>query len=210
MKRGQASMTKKNEISIRSGAAEYLTYAAVSGGIETSLEMRYEDENIWLTQKMLAELYDVDIRTVNYHINKIFADKELSRNSVIRKFWITATDGKNYDTNHYSLQMIIAVGFKVNSERAVQFRKWINEIASNYTTKAFNQQVARNKEKFEEDFMFTLTADEFENLISKNLTSSWGGRRKPPKVFTEQGIYNQSTSSCGLRQEQRRIQRRCQ
>ena len=138
-------MTKKNEISIHSGAAEYLTYAAVSGGIETSLEMRYEDENIWLTQKMLAELYDVDIRTVNYHINKIFADKELSRNSVIRKFWITATDGKNYDTNHYSLQMIIAVGFKVNSERAVQFRKWVNEIASNYTIKGWVMDEERLK-----------------------------------------------------------------
>ena len=206
-------MMKKNEISIHSGAAEYLTYAAVSGGIETSLEMRYEDENIWLTQKMLAELYDVEVPTIYYHINKIYEDGELQENRTIRNFLIVQNEGGRQisrEVKHYSLQMIIAVGFKVNSERAVQFRKWVNEIASNYTTKAFNQQVARNKEKFEEDFMFTLTADEFENLISKNLTSSWGGRRKPPKVFTEQGIYNQTPSSCGLRQEQRRIQRRCQ
>ena len=68
----------------------------------------------------------VDVRTINYHIKKIFDDTELQENSVVRKFRITAADGKNYNTNHYNLQMIIAVGFKVNSERAVQFRRWIS------------------------------------------------------------------------------------
>lgn len=120
---------KKDEITIRSSAAEYLIYVASVGDEENSVEMRYEDENIWLTQKMMASLYDVDVRTINYHINKIFKDSELQENSVIRKFRITANDGKNYNTNHYSLEMIIAVGFKVNSERAVQFRKWVNQIA---------------------------------------------------------------------------------
>ena len=128
---------KKDEITIRSSAAEYLTFVASTGEQDSSVEMRYEDENIWLTQKMLAELYDVDVRTVNYHIKKIFADSELEENSVIRKFRITAADGKSYDTNHYSLQMIIAVGFKVNSERAVQFRKWVNQIAKDYTIKGW-------------------------------------------------------------------------
>ena len=99
--------------------------------------MRYEDENIWLTQKMMATLYDVDVRTINYHIRKIFEDSELQENSVIRKFRITASDGKNYNTSHYSLQMIIPVGFKVNSERAVQFRKWVNQIVSEYTIKGW-------------------------------------------------------------------------
>ena len=116
------------EITIRSSAAEYLTYIAATGDNPQSIEMRYEDENIWLTQKLMAVLYDVDVRTINYHIKKILEDGELNENSVIRKYWITASDGKNYETNHYSLQMIIAVGFKVNNERAVRFRKWANQI----------------------------------------------------------------------------------
>ena len=107
--------------------------------------MRYEDENIWLTQKMMAALYDVDIRTINYHVKKIFKDSELQEDSVIRKFRITAEDGKTYNTNHYSLEMIIAVGFKVNSERAVQFRKWVNQIAKEYTIKGWVMDVERLK-----------------------------------------------------------------
>ena len=128
---------KKNEISIRSSAAEYLTYVASVGEQGDSIEMRYEDENIWLTQKMMATLYNVETNTINYHIKKIFSDSELQENSVIRKFRITAADGKEYNTNHYSLEMIIAVGFKVNSERAVQFRKWVNRIAKDYTIKGW-------------------------------------------------------------------------
>lgn len=133
-------MGKKNEKEnaiVRSSAAEYLTYVASVGDDTENMELRYEDENIWLTQKMMAALYDVDVRTINYHVKKIFEDSELQENSVIRKFRITASDGKNYDTNHYSLQMIISVGFKVNSERAVQFRKWVNGIASEYTIKGW-------------------------------------------------------------------------
>ena len=136
---------KKEEITIRSSTAEYLTYIASVGDVETSFEMRYEDENIWLTQKLMAALYDVDVRTVNYHIKKIFADSELQEDSVIRKFRITADDGKTYNTNHYSLEMIIAVGFKVNSERAVQFRKWVNQIARDYTIKGWVMDVEHIK-----------------------------------------------------------------
>ncbi len=86
---------------------------------------------------MMATLYDVDVRTINYHIKKIFSDSELQEDSVIRNFWITASDGKNYNTNHYSLEMIIAVGFKVNNQRAVQFRKWANTIVKDYTIKGW-------------------------------------------------------------------------
>ena len=128
---------KKDEITIRSSAAEYLTYVASVGDQQDSIEMRYEDENIWLTQKMMATLYDVDVRTINYHVKKFFTDSELQEDSVIRKFRITAADGKSYSTNHHSLEMIIAVGFKVNSERAVQFRKWVNQIAKDYTIKGW-------------------------------------------------------------------------
>lgn len=140
-------MSKKtnNEITIRSSAAEYLTYVAAVGGEESNIEMRYEDENIWLTQKMMALLYDVEVPTINYHISKIFKDSELQKDSVIRKFLITAADGKSYNTNHYSLEMIIAVGFKVNSERAVQFRKWVNQIAKDYTIKGWIMDVDRIK-----------------------------------------------------------------
>lgn len=128
---------ENNELNIRSSASEYLTYIASMGEEASSIEVRYEDENIWITQKMLATLYDVDVRKVNYHINKIFKDEELDKNSVIRNFRITANDGKNYITKNYNLEMAIAVGFKVNSERAVQFRKWVNKIAKDYTIKGW-------------------------------------------------------------------------
>ena len=117
---------KKNEISIRSSAAEYLTYVASAGNQADSIEMRYEDENIWLTQKMMATLYDVGLPTINEHIIKIYADSELEESATIRNFRIVQTEGSRQvtrDTKHYNLQMIIAVGFKVNNERAVQFCK---------------------------------------------------------------------------------------
>ena len=140
-------MAKKNtkEITIRSSAAEYLTFIAATGDDKNSVEVRYEDENIWITQKMLAVLYEVETNTINYHIKKIFEDSELSEDSVIRNFRITASDGKSYDTKHYNLQMIIAVGFKVNSERAVQFRKWVNSIAKEYTIKGYAMDDERLK-----------------------------------------------------------------
>ena len=129
---------KKESVSlVRSSAAEYLTYVASTGEQGGSVEMRYEDENIWLTQKMMAQLYDVSVSAINQHIKKVFADSELDEASVIKKYLITAADGKNYAANHYNLQMIIAVGFKVNSERAVQFRKWVNGIAKEYTIKGW-------------------------------------------------------------------------
>jgi hypothetical protein len=119
----------------RSSAAEYLTFIAAHG--EQGVEAIYADESIWLTQKMLAELYAVNVRTVNDHLKKIFADSELEADAVIRKFRITATDGKNYNTLHYSLPAIIAVGYKVNSERAVQFRKWATGIIDKFTIEAY-------------------------------------------------------------------------
>ena len=131
---------KKDEITIRSSAAEYLTYVASVGDQQDSIEMRYEDENIWLTQKMIATLYDVDVRTINEHIKKIYSDSELEEDSTIRNFRIVQTEGSRQvtrDTKHYNLQMIIAVGFKVNSERAIQFRKWVNQIAKDYTIKGW-------------------------------------------------------------------------
>lgn len=131
---------EKDEITIRSSAAEYLTYVASVGDQQDSIEMRYEDENIWLTQKMMATLYDVDVRTISEHIKKIYTDSELEQNSTIRKFRIVQTEGPRQvsrEVAHYNLQMIIAVGFKVNNERAVQFRKWANGIVKDYTIKGW-------------------------------------------------------------------------
>ncbi|MDO4961530.1 MAG: virulence RhuM family protein [Eubacteriales bacterium] len=139
---------RKHEISIRSSAAEYLTYVASIGDQPDSIEMRYEDENIWLTQKMMATLYDVDVRTINDHIKKIYKDSELEESATIRKFRIVQTEGSrqvNREVAHYNLQMIIAVGFKVNNERAVQFRKWANSIVKDYTIKGWVMDDARLK-----------------------------------------------------------------
>jgi len=136
-------MPKKEEISIRSSAAEYLTFVAASG--EGGVDAIYADENVWLTQKMMGLLYDVDTRTINYHLKKIFSDNELDPLSVIQNFRITAADGKSYDTKHYNLKAIIAVGYKVNSERAVQFRKWATDIIESYTIKAFAMDDERLK-----------------------------------------------------------------
>ena len=131
---------KKDEISIRSSAAEYLTYVASVGDQQDSIEMRYEDENIWLTQKMMATLYDVSVAAINQHIKKIYEDSELEPESTIKKFLIVQMEGSRQvsrEVAHYNLQMIIAVGFKVNNERAVQFRKWANGIVKNYTIKGW-------------------------------------------------------------------------
>ena len=130
----------KKEITIRSSCAEYITYISAVGDAAESIEIRYEDENIWLTQKMMAELYNVDVRTISDHIHKIYEDNELNEDSTIRKFRIVQNEGNRQvsrDVNHYNLQMIIAVGFKVNNERAIQFRKWANNIVKEYTIKGF-------------------------------------------------------------------------
>ena len=134
---------QKNEITIHSSTAEYLTYVAATGDSKNSIEVRYEDENIWLTQKMMAQLYDVSVAAINQHLKTIFNDGELEKNSVIKKYLITAADGKKYNTNHYNLQAIIAVGFKVNNERAIRFRKWSGQIVKDYTIQGWTMDKER-------------------------------------------------------------------
>jgi hypothetical protein len=139
-------MKKKDGNSlIRSSAAEYLTFVAACGDAETSVEMRYEDENIWLTQKMMAALYDVTVPAINQHLKRIFADNELEEEAVVKHYLITAADGKGYRVKHYSLQAIIAVGFKIENERAVQFRKWANQIVKDYTIQGWVMDAERLK-----------------------------------------------------------------
>lgn len=137
-------MEEKNKNSIvRSSSVEYLTFIAATG--DGGVNAIYQDENIWLSQKMMGELYNVNVRTINDHLQKIFNDNEVEKESVVRNFRITATDGKNYNTNHYNLAAIIAVGYKVNSERAVQFRKWATQILQEFTIKGFAMDDERLK-----------------------------------------------------------------
>ena len=145
---------KKNNNSeelIRSSAAEYLTYIAASG--EEGIEIRYEDENIWLTQKMMATLYDVSAAAINQHIKKVYDDNELEENGTIKNFLIVQNEGTRTvqrEVKHYNLQMIIAVGFKVNNEKAVQFRKWANQIVKDYTIKGWVMDDERLKSTIEQ------------------------------------------------------------
>ena len=152
-------------MSIRSSAAEYLTYVAAVGDQQESMEMRCEDENIWLTQKMMATLYDVDVRTISDHIRKVFDDSELEEAATIRKFRIVQQEGSRQvsrEVNHYNLQMIIAVGFKVNNDRAVQFRKWANSIVKDYTIQGWAIDDARLKNGGS-----ILTTEYFDNLLER-------------------------------------------
>jgi hypothetical protein len=156
---------KKKEITIRSSAAEYLTFIAATGENKQSIEMRYEDENIWLTQKMMATLYDVDKRTISYHIKKIYEDSELQEAATVRKYWTVQIEGERQverEQDHYNLQMIIAVGFKVNNERAVQFRKWANKIVKDYTIQGWVMDEERLKHGGT-----IITEDYFEKQLEK-------------------------------------------
>jgi hypothetical protein len=156
---------KKQEITIRSSAAEYLTFIAATGENEQRYEVRYQDENIWLTQKMLAEMYNVDVRTVNEHIINIYNDNELDEAATIRNYRIVQTEGTRQverEIKHYNLQMIIALGFKVNSDRAVQFRKWVNRIAKDYTIQGWVMDEERLKSGGS-----VLTQDYFDKQLEK-------------------------------------------
>lgn len=151
----------KHEVSIiRSSAAEYLTFITATG--ESDVNAVYFDENVWLTQKMMGVLYNVETNTINYHLKKIFTDREVDENSVIRKFRITAADGKTYNTNHYNLSAIIAVGNKVDSPRAIQFRKWANHIIEEFTVKGFAMDDERLK-----NFGTVLTKDYFKEQLER-------------------------------------------
>ncbi|MDR2855797.1 MAG: virulence RhuM family protein [Methanomicrobiales archaeon] len=156
---------KKSKITIRSSAAEYLTFVAATGDNKQSFEMRYENENIWLTQKMMSVLYDVSVQNIGQHIKKIFLDSELDREATIKKYFIVQNEGGrevSREVEHYNLQMIIAVGFKVNNERAVQFRKWANAIVKDYTIQGWVMDVERLKSGGS-----VLTKEYFERQLEK-------------------------------------------
>ena len=155
----------KKELQISSSAAEYLTFIAAKGNDEEAIEMRYENENIWLTQKMMATLYNVSTSAINQHLKTIYADSELHEEATIKNFLTVQKEGNrsvSRETKHYNLQAIIAVGFKVNNERAVQFRKWANQIVKDYTIKGWVIDDERLKNSGT-----MLTKDYFDKLLVK-------------------------------------------
>lgn len=165
MKKEIEQYKNNHEIEISSSAAEYLTFIAATGDDEDSIEIRYEDENIWLTQKMMATLYDVSVSAINQHLKKIYDDAELQEKSTIKNYLIVQKEGSrnvSREIKHYNLQAIIAVGFKVNNERAVQFRKWANQIIKDYTIKGWAMDDERLKNSGTK-----LTKDYFEKLLVK-------------------------------------------
>ncbi len=125
----------KNTKLIRNSTAEFLIFTSQAG--EDGIEVRIADENVWLTQKLIAKLFDVHIATINEHLKNIFSSKELNENSVIRKFLITASDGKNYSTKHYNLEAIISLGYRINSEKATNFRRWATTVLKDFTIKGY-------------------------------------------------------------------------
>ena len=158
-------MAKKSEEMIRSSAAEYLTYVAAAGEGDETMELRYQDENIWLTQKMMAELYGVSKQTISHHLQTVYADGELVEEATVKNYLTVQTEGSrrvSRDTKHYNLQMIIAVGFKVNNERAVQFRKWANSIVKDYTIKGWAMDDERLKNGGS-----VLTTEYFDRLLEQ-------------------------------------------
>lgn len=161
-KDGAAMHNEEKEQVVRSSAAEYLTFVAATGNGAESTEMRYEDENIWLTQKMMAELFDVSVSAINQHLKTIFEDGELEKNAVVKRCLITTSNGKRYNINHYNLQAIIAVGFRVNNDRAVQFRKWVNTIVKDYTIQGWAMDSDRLKNGGS-----VLTQEYFDHLLEQ-------------------------------------------
>ncbi len=122
-------------LTIRNSTAEFLIFTTANG--QDTIEVKVEDETVWLTQKLIAKLFDVHVATINEHLKKIFNTHELEENSVIRKFLITANDGKNYNTNHYNLEVIISLGYRINSNKATEFRRWATQILKQYATRGY-------------------------------------------------------------------------
>ncbi len=152
---------------IRSSAAEFLIFEQQKK--EKGIEVRFEDGDLWLTQKLLGELYDTTRNNITMHIQNIFADGELEEKSVSKKFLLTASDGKNYNTNYYNLDMIISVGYRVNSDRAIQFRRWATNVLKQFAKKGYiiDKKRMENGTLFDEDYFEELLAEIREIRLSE-------------------------------------------
>jgi len=151
--------TPENKLTIRNSTAEFLIFTQQAG--ESGIEVHYEDGSIWLSQKLMAELFDVTTPTINEHLKNIFESQELDQNSVIRKSLITANDGKNYNTLFYNLDAIISVGYRINSKRATQFRQWATRVLREFAIKGY----VLDKKRLENGSF--LGEDYFEQLLAE-------------------------------------------
>jgi len=149
----------KDALAIRNSTAEFLIFTRPAGA--DGIEVRYQDDTVWLTQKLMATLFGVSIPTVNEHLKNIFANNELQADSVIRKFLTTAADGKNYNTQFYNLDAIISVGYRVNSRRATQFRQWATRVLREFALKGY----VLDKQRMENGAF--LGQDYFERLLEE-------------------------------------------
>ena len=165
-------MQKENEeknknLIIRSSSAEFLIFEQQKK--EKGIEVRFEEGDLWLTQKLLGELYDTTRNNITMHIKNIFSDGELEEKSVSKKFLLTASDGKNYNTNYYNLDMIISVGYRVNSDRAIQFRRWATNVLKQFAKKGYiiDKKRMENGTFFDEDYFEELLAEIREIRLSE-------------------------------------------
>lgn len=150
---------KEKKMQIRNSTADFLVFTKDSGG--DNIEVRVQDHQVWLTQKAIAQLFDVGRTTVTKHLNNIFSEGELEENSVCAFFAQTADDGKTYRYKFYSLPAIIAVGYRTNSTRATQFRQWATKVLDTFTRQGYVLDKDRliNGQIFDEDY--------FDHLISE-------------------------------------------
>lgn len=158
---------KDKNLIIRSSAAEFLIFEQQKK--EKGIEVRFEDGDLWLTQKLLGELYDTTRNNITMHIQNIFADGELEEKTVSKKFLLTASDGKNYNTNYYNLDMIISVGYRVSSDRAIQFRRWATNVLKQFAKKGYiiDKKRMENGTFFDEDYFEELLAEIREIRLSE-------------------------------------------
>ncbi len=150
-------MNKK--LQIRNSTAEFLMFTLQSS--KDGIEVRFENETIWLSQKLMAVLFDCSIDNISLHLKNIFKSGELEEISVTEEFSVTATDGKNYKTKHYNLDAVISVGYRVNSGRATQFRQWATSVLRDFAVRGY----VLDKERLKN---FNLTNPVTTQLITPN------------------------------------------
>lgn len=183
MRRSEVSENKHVEVT----SSQFLVFTSEANG---TIEVRYEDGTIWLTQKLMAQLFGVDVRTISEHLRNIFRSHELNEDSVIRKFRITAVDGKAYSTQHYNLDAIISVGYRVNSIRATQFRQWATKVLRDFTLRGYVIDRARMEQGE------ILGVDYFEQLLEEIREIRLSERRfyqKVTDIFTTAVDYESSS-----------------
>lgn len=158
---------KKDNLIIRSSAAEFLIFEQQKK--EKGIEVRFENGDLWLTQKALGELYDTSKQDISYHLGNIFEDLELEENSVVKKYLTTASDGKKYKTNYYNLDAVISVGYRVNSDRAIQFRRWATNVLKEFAKKGYilDKKRMENGTFFDEDYFEAVLAEIREIRLSE-------------------------------------------